>query len=65
MRRKHFLFHYLYDRKSWIVFFLLSLLLVDLMICIDKGIAIRGGSMLYLNMLLILAMVVFLGWRFR
>ncbi|WP_307584468.1 sensor histidine kinase [Paenibacillus wynnii] len=56
---------YLYDRKSWIVFFLLSLLFVDLLIWIDNGVAIRGDSMLYLNMLLILAMVAFLGWRFR
>jgi OmpR family two-component system bacitracin resistance sensor histidine kinase BceS len=59
------LFRYLYDRKSWIVFFLLSLVFVDLLIWIDNGIAIRVESMLYLNMLLILAMVAFLGWRFR
>ncbi|WP_245864354.1 sensor histidine kinase [Paenibacillus donghaensis] len=59
------LFRYLYDRKSWIVFFLLSLLFVDLLIWIDNGISIRGDSMLYLNMLLILAMVTFLGWRCR
>lgn len=59
------LLHYLFDRKSWIVFFLLSLLFVDLLIWIDDGIAIRVDSMLYLNMLLILAMAAFLGWRFR
>lgn len=55
---------YLYDRKSWIIFFLLSLFFVDLLIWIDNGIAIRAESMLFLNTLLILAMAVFLGWRF-
>ncbi|MBP1997062.1 sensor histidine kinase [Paenibacillus eucommiae] len=56
---------YLYDRKSWILFFVLSLLFVDLMIWIDNGIAIRADSMLFLNMLLILAMAAFLGWRYQ
>lgn len=55
---------YLYDRKSWIIFFLISLLFVDLMIWIDNGISIHTDSMLFLNFQLILAMVVFLGWRF-
>lgn len=59
------LLRFLYDRKSWIVFYLLSLLFVDLLIWIDNGIAIRGDSLLYLNVLLVLAFVVFLGWRFR
>ncbi len=54
---------YLYDRKSWISFYLSSLLLVDLLIWMDGGIAVRGQSLLYLNLLLILAMAVFLGWR--
>lgn len=56
---------YLYDRKSWIIFFLLALLLVDLLIWIDNGIAIQMDSMLYLNLLLILAKAIFLGWRYR
>ncbi|WP_440832197.1 sensor histidine kinase [Paenibacillus sp. 22594] len=59
------LLRYLNDRKSWILFYLLSLLFVDLLIWIDTGIAIRHDSLLYLNLLLILAMAVFLGWRFR
>lgn len=59
------LLRYLYDRKSWIVFYLLSLLFVDLLIWIDNGIAVQPVSMLYLNTLLILAIFVFLGWRFR
>lgn len=65
MSGKRLFLRYLYDRKSWIVFFLFSLLFVDLLIWIDNGISIRGNSMLYLNLLLILAMIVFLGWRFR
>lgn len=59
------LLRYLVDRKSWIVFYLLSLLFVDLLIWIDNGITVQANSMLYLNALLILAMVIFLGWRFR
>jgi len=59
------LLRYLYDRKSWIVFYLLSLLLVDLLIWIDTGLAMRMDSVLYLNMMLILAVALFLGWRFQ
>ncbi|WP_409346181.1 sensor histidine kinase [Paenibacillus sp. MBLB4367] len=59
------LLRFLADRKSWIVFYLLSLLFVDLLIWIDNGIAIQAVSMLYLNTLLILSMAAFLGWRFR
>ncbi|GGF93982.1 sensor protein BceS [Paenibacillus albidus] len=54
---------YLYDRKSWISFYLLSLVFVDLLNWMDGGISIRWESMLYLNLLLLLAMAVFLGWR--
>ncbi|WP_171056210.1 sensor histidine kinase [Paenibacillus sinopodophylli] len=56
---------YLIDRKSWIIFYLFSLLFVDLLIWIDNGIMIKAASMLYLNMLLILSMLVFLVWRFQ
>ncbi|MGW9124041.1 sensor histidine kinase [Paenibacillus chitinolyticus] len=59
------LLRYLADRKSWIVFYLLSLLFVDLLLWIDRGIAIQAVSMLYLNMLLLVSMAIFLGWRFR
>ncbi|KQO17544.1 sensor histidine kinase [Paenibacillus sp. Leaf72] len=59
------LLRYLYDRKSWIAFYLLSLLFVDLLIWLDNGIAIQAVSMLYMNALLMLAMLAFLGWRFR
>ncbi|WP_028546481.1 sensor histidine kinase [Paenibacillus taiwanensis] len=58
------LIRYLADRTSWIVFFLLSLLFVDLLIWIDHGITIRTESILYLNLMLILSMTVFVGWRF-
>ena len=55
---------YLMDRRSWILFYLLSLLFVDLLIWIDNGIAVQGVSMFYLNGLLVLALIVFLGWRY-
>ncbi|WP_169085091.1 sensor histidine kinase [Paenibacillus sp. PL91] len=59
------LLRYVYDRKSWIVFYLLSLLFVDLLIWIDNGIAIQAVSLLYLNLLLFLAIAAFLGWRYQ
>ncbi|WP_227793235.1 sensor histidine kinase [Paenibacillus guangzhouensis] len=59
------LLRYLMDRKSWIIFYLLSLSFVDLLIWIDNGIAVQAVSLLYLNVLLILALVIFLGWRFH
>ncbi|WP_285103825.1 sensor histidine kinase [Paenibacillus sp. UMB4589-SE434] len=58
------LLRYLADRTSWIFFYLLSLLFVDLLIWIDPGISIRTESILYLNSLLILSMILFVGWRF-
>ncbi|UPK41542.1 sensor histidine kinase [Paenibacillus pabuli] len=59
------LFRYLADRISWILFYLLSLLFVDLLVWLDNGIAIRADSLLYLNMLLLFSMIIFLIWRFR
>ncbi|WP_042169468.1 sensor histidine kinase [Paenibacillus gorillae] len=59
------LLRYLADRISWILYFLLSLLFVDLIIWLDNGIAVRAESVLYLNALLLLSMIAFLGWRYR
>ncbi|MFF2092253.1 sensor histidine kinase [Paenibacillus sp. NPDC058174] len=59
------LLRYLADRISWILYFLLSLLFVNLLIWLDNGIAVRAESVLYLNALLLLSMIVFLGWRYR
>jgi len=59
------LLRYLIDRMAWIVYFLLSLLFVNMLIWLDNGIAVQVESMLYLNALLLLSMVLFLGWRYR
>jgi len=59
------LLRFLADRISWILYYLLSLLFVNLLIWLDNGIAVRAESLLYLNVLLLLSLVVFLGWRFR
>jgi len=59
------LLRYLSDRISWIVFYLLSLLLVDTLILLDDGIAIQRESLFYLNILLVVAKIVFLIWRYR
>ncbi|MFF2479900.1 sensor histidine kinase [Paenibacillus sp. NPDC058071] len=59
------LLRFLADRISWILFFLFSLLFVDLLIWLDNGIAVQTESLLYLNVLLLVSMIVFLGWRFR
>ncbi|WP_339843538.1 sensor histidine kinase [Paenibacillus sp. FSL W7-1088] len=59
------LFRYLSDRISWILFYLLSLLFVDLLIWLDNGIAVRLDALLYLNVILLLSAMVFLGWRYR
>ncbi len=65
MRGSDLLLRYIADRISWIVYYLLSLLFADLLIWLDNGIAIRAESLLYLNLLLLLSMIVFLGWRYR
>lgn len=58
------LLRYLADRLSWLVYYLLSLLFADLLIWLDNGIAIQAESLLYLNALLLVSMLVFLGWRY-
>jgi len=56
---------YLADRRSWILFSLLSLVFVNLLIWLDDGLAVRAESLLYLNALLVLSLIVFLVWRYR
>lgn len=58
-------FRYLMDKKSWILFFLLSLGMTDILIWLDKGIAVQISSLIYLNTLLILSFFAFLTWRWR
>lgn len=59
MRGSDLLLRYIADRISWIIYYLLSLLFVDLLIWLDNGIAIRAESLLYLNLLLLLSMIAF------
>lgn len=56
---------YVKDMKSWILLFAVSLLLTDVLIWIDKGLAMRLGSLMYLNLLLIAIFTLFLIWRYK
>lgn len=58
-------FSYLNDMKSWIFFFLISIGLVDLILWLDEGIAVKFTSALYFNILLVTSLVLFLIWRYR
>lgn len=59
------LIHYLNDRKSWLAFFLLSLLAADSLIWLDPGIGVKVSSVIYMNVLLLLALSLFIYWRYR
>ncbi|MBB4822955.1 OmpR family two-component system bacitracin resistance sensor histidine kinase BceS [Sporosarcina luteola] len=61
--RKMFI-QYVWDRKSWILFLLAMLGVVDMLIWIDKGLAMPINSLLYLNGLLVIGFVLFFSWRF-
>lgn len=56
--------HYLNDMKSWILFFLMSLLSADLLLWLDPGFKVKMSSLLYLNLLLWIAFSSFIIWRF-
>lgn len=56
---------YLKDMKSWILLFAASLAVTDLLILIDKGLAMRLESVVYLNLLLIAIFISFLIWRYK
>ncbi|WP_342508167.1 sensor histidine kinase [Sporosarcina sp. FSL K6-2383] len=56
---------YLKDMMSWIAFFLLALGLTDMLIWLDQGIDAKFSSVFYVNVLLIIALVLFIGWRYR
>lgn len=56
---------YVKDMKSWILLFAASLVLTDILIWIDKGLAMRMSSLIYLNMLLIAIFILFLIWRYK
>lgn len=56
---------YIKDVKSWIVFFASSLGFTDVLIWIDKGLNIKTSSLIYLNVLLCTAFILFLIWRYK
>lgn len=58
-------FRYVYDVKSWFIFYVISLGFIDLLIWLDKGIAIKASSFLYLNLILLSLFIAFLVWRFN
>lgn len=58
-------FAYLKDKKSWLFFFLLSLLAADLLLLLDPGIVVKISSLVYLNVLILIAFSIFVFWRCR
>jgi len=56
---------YIKDMSSWILFFLLALGFADLLIWLDQGIGTKFSSVLYFNILLIMALILFIYWRYR
>lgn len=56
---------YVKDMKSWILLFVGSIVLTDLLILIDKGLAIRVSSLVYLNLLLVAIFISFFIWRYK
>ena len=55
---------YLNDMKSWIFFFSLSLLSADLLLWLDPGIDVEISSLVYVNALLLIAVIAFISWRY-
>lgn len=56
---------YVKDMKSWIIFFLLALGFADMIIWLDQGIDVKFSSALYFNVLLLIALSLFVKWRYR
>lgn len=56
---------YLKDRKSWLVFFVGMLVLVDLILWLDQGITVEFIAVLYFNLLLLIFIVLFSIWRYK
>ncbi|MED4727423.1 sensor histidine kinase [Aneurinibacillus migulanus] len=56
---------YVSSMKSWILLFMMLLGFTDLLILLDKGISIKIGSIVYLNVLFLLSFICFFIWRYR
>ena len=51
--------------KSWILFYLGSIILVDILVWLDDGIKASFSAVLYFNLLLLVFFIVFLVWRYQ
>lgn len=56
---------YVKDIKSWIFFFIAALWAADALLWLDAGLAVELSSLLYMNVLLLIALAVFVFWRFQ
>lgn len=57
-------FQYINERKSWILYFIFTVLLTDFIIWIDAGIQLELDAFLYLNVVIISLFILFLIWRY-
>lgn len=58
-------FTYIKDQKSWLIFFFVSLALIDFILWIDEGISVEFNAILYFNILLGVLFLIFLVWRYQ
>ncbi|MET3576201.1 sensor histidine kinase [Bhargavaea ullalensis] len=56
---------FLISRSPWIGFYLVALFLADLLLYLDSGLPVSTGAVLYFNVLLLAALLLFVVWRFR
>lgn len=62
--KKMTILHYIKDKKSWIVFYLLMLSLLNFIILLDDGIVVKTSALIYIDILLLLLSFSFFLWRF-
>jgi len=58
-------FRYLGYQKSWLFLFMAMLGFADALIWLDRGIAVRLSSIIYLNVLFLLVLIIFVVWRYK
>lgn len=57
-------FRYLNEKKSWILYFIFTVIFTDFIIWIDAGIQLEFSAFLYLNIVVMSLFVLFLIWRY-
>ena len=62
--RSRLLFHYISDRKMWILLYFFSLLILNSIFWLDDGIIVDKISIMYINIVLIFLFILFFCWRF-